>query len=240
VASRELLGSYEASQRKIYHFVSIGLTSCAGSIRGRGNATMVEMHITTDDVIGLLHGEEESYRRILAFANMVAWHEARRKHIADPGDIAVDALIEGVRAIQTGACASAEDLERIVKRAVWREAQRSYRHARGIVEVEIDSIPDIARHRLGGQSTLASERKPPAPRLLYSDQRSPAEDALARIDVLAVDKQLIDYLNKHPERMYELNPRRFEELVAAILKDLGYAVQLTAQGADGGVDIIAT
>src|SRR5205085_7140045 len=51
---------------------------------------------------------------------------------------------------------------------------------------------------------------------------------------------LIHYFKNHPDEMYKLNPRRFEELVAALLKDLGYSVELTAQSADGGVDIFAT
>ncbi len=61
-----------------------------------------------------------------------------------------------------------------------------------------------------------------------------------RSDLLIVDDLLIKHLGRHPERMRELQPRKFEELVASLLEDMGYSVELTSRGADGGVDIIAT
>lgn len=39
--------------------------------------------------------------------------------------------------------------------------------------------------------------------------------------------------------MREMNPRKFEELIAAILHDKGYEVTLTPSTKDGGKDIIA-
>ena len=39
--------------------------------------------------------------------------------------------------------------------------------------------------------------------------------------------------------MFNLSPRRFEELVAAIFRNNGFTVELTPQTHDGGVDIIA-
>jgi hypothetical protein len=47
------------------------------------------------------------------------------------------------------------------------------------------------------------------------------------------------YLAKHPEKIYNLNPRRFEELIAAILKDFGFDTELTPATRDGGRDIYA-
>lgn len=47
------------------------------------------------------------------------------------------------------------------------------------------------------------------------------------------------YLAKHPEKLYNLTPRRFEELIAAILKDLGFDTELTPATRDGGRDIYA-
>jgi restriction system protein len=47
-------------------------------------------------------------------------------------------------------------------------------------------------------------------------------------------------LKARPEKMRDLSPRRFEELVASLLEDLGYDVELTSRGADGGVDIFAS
>lgn len=47
------------------------------------------------------------------------------------------------------------------------------------------------------------------------------------------------YLAKHPEKLYDLNPRRFEELIAEILKDFGFETELTPATRDGGRDIYA-
>ena len=79
-----------------------------------------------------------------------------------------------------------------------------------------------------------------SPELIYRDTRQPERDALVRLDLVQVDAQLIEYLKRHPEKMYELQPRRFEELVAEMLRDMGYQTELTVSSADGGVDIIAT
>jgi restriction system protein len=76
--------------------------------------------------------------------------------------------------------------------------------------------------------------------LIYRDEKKPKAQSQSKDDIIIVDDQMIQYFTKHPEDLYNLNPRRFEELVAAILKDLGYSVELTAQSADGGVDIFAT
>jgi len=54
-----------------------------------------------------------------------------------------------------------------------------------------------------------------------------------------VNKDLIEQLMRNPEDLYQLPPRRFEELVAEILLDMGYEVELTPQTRDGGRDILA-
>lgn len=60
-------------------------------------------------------------------------------------------------------------------------------------------------------------------------------------DVLFTDinEELKSYFHKHPERLYDLSPRKFEELIASILKDFGFDVELTQATRDGGRDIIA-
>ena len=54
-----------------------------------------------------------------------------------------------------------------------------------------------------------------------------------------ITDELIKFLSKHPSNIYELNPRQFEELVAAIFTDRGYKVKLTPQTHDNGRDILA-
>jgi DNA-directed RNA polymerase specialized sigma24 family protein len=54
-----------------------------------------------------------------------------------------------------------------------------------------------------------------------------------------INAELIRYLAKHPQLMNDMDPYKFEKLVAALMKDMGYDVYLTPQTRDGGRDIIA-
>ncbi len=53
----------------------------------------------------------------------------------------------------------------------------------------------------------------------------------------AINDELIAKLAVHPELMYEIHPRKFEELVAELLERDGYEVNLTPISRDGGKDI---
>lgn len=55
----------------------------------------------------------------------------------------------------------------------------------------------------------------------------------------AITAELIKHLAKHPNLLYQLEPRRFEMLIAELLNDMGYDVELTPQSRDGGRDILA-
>jgi hypothetical protein len=61
-----------------------------------------------------------------------------------------------------------------------------------------------------------------------------------RVELAGVNDELVKYLAAHPERLYSLSPRKFEELVEAIFRDFGYDVVLTPKSKDGGIDIRAT
>lgn len=54
-----------------------------------------------------------------------------------------------------------------------------------------------------------------------------------------IDDEVKRYFKKYPERLYRLDPRKFEELIASIMEDLGFTVELTRATRDGGADIIA-
>lgn len=75
---------------------------------------------------------------------------------------------------------------------------------------------------------------------IYKNEKSVEKEAISKSDILIVDGELVNYFKNNPDKVYELSPRQFEELVAGILTDLGYSVELTAQSADGGIDIFAT
>ncbi len=57
--------------------------------------------------------------------------------------------------------------------------------------------------------------------------------------VIDINEELKIYLSRYPEKLYDLSPRKFEELIAAILKDFGFNVELTSATRDGGKDIYA-
>ncbi len=57
--------------------------------------------------------------------------------------------------------------------------------------------------------------------------------------VAIINSELVRYLARHPDAMYELSPRKFEELVAELLRDMGYDVWLTQRSKDGGRDVLA-
>ncbi len=54
-----------------------------------------------------------------------------------------------------------------------------------------------------------------------------------------IDEKVRDHLSRHPELIYDLSPRAFEELVASVLMSFGLDVELTPTTRDGGVDLIA-
>jgi hypothetical protein len=51
--------------------------------------------------------------------------------------------------------------------------------------------------------------------------------------------KVIKYLALHPKELYQLTPRRFEELIAALLEREGFCTTLTPRSKDGGIDILA-
>lgn len=57
--------------------------------------------------------------------------------------------------------------------------------------------------------------------------------------IMLASNSLVERLQQHPDAIYEISPRKFEELVADLLTDLGYEVELTPTTHDGGMDILA-
>lgn len=70
---------------------------------------------------------------------------------------------------------------------------------------------------------------------IYEDTQPVAERIVV---VQSIDDQLLRHLAREPQSVYNLEPRKFEELVAHILEDLGCEVNLTKRTRDGGYDIL--
>lgn len=74
---------------------------------------------------------------------------------------------------------------------------------------------------------------------LYEDGNI-IEQPQKNIIITDINEEVKKYFKRHPEKLYDLSPRKFEELVASILEDMGLDVQLTSATRDGGADIIAS
>ncbi len=65
------------------------------------------------------------------------------------------------------------------------------------------------------------------------------EEFQNRIIQIQFDYRLIQYFNKHPNKIYDLTPRQFEEFTAELLNQFGCKVTLSPVGPDEGIDIFA-
>ncbi|MBY2935663.1 restriction endonuclease [Rhizobium leguminosarum] len=57
--------------------------------------------------------------------------------------------------------------------------------------------------------------------------------------IIMVNEALVERLRREPQSIFDLPSRKFEELVAELLTDLGYEVELTPATRDGGKDMLA-
>lgn len=73
-----------------------------------------------------------------------------------------------------------------------------------------------------------------SPKVLYVDDK-PIEQQI--VVVQDINDELLVHLARQPNLMHNLEPRRFEELVARLLEDNGCEVTLTKRTRDGGYDI---
>jgi hypothetical protein len=64
-----------------------------------------------------------------------------------------------------------------------------------------------------------------------------AAQRLIITDIASVNRALLRSVADEPERLYQLAPRQFEEVVASLLERQGYEVTLTPVSKDGGIDI---
>ena len=63
---------------------------------------------------------------------------------------------------------------------------------------------------------------------------------VARPVIVSANEAMIKALKEHPKDVFRLSPRKYEELIAELLNDMGYEVTLTKATRDGGKDILAS
>lgn len=117
---------------------------------------------------------------------------------------------------------------------VAKEEDGIYRYLEGEVSLPTQQEAETKLHA----SALRIESVGAFQEELYAETESEGDDNSALV-ITSIDDEVKKYLNKNPQKIYELSPRQFEELVASILKDLGFEVELTQATRDGGRDIIA-
>lgn len=119
----------------------------------------------------------------------------------------------------------------------FEDIQRAANVATGL-PLALDLIAQLLRGQSGGDVN----------RLLrgelydYSEQIIlPEHQLIAEIKprIIHTNEALVQRLQQEPGLLYELPPRKFEELVADLLTNLGYNTELTPATRDGGKDIIA-
>ena len=69
----------------------------------------------------------------------------------------------------------------------------------------------------------------------------PKSDIITSVQpaLVSATDRLVDALKQQPKSVYDLEPRQFEELLAHLLNDMGWEVELTPASNDGGKDILA-
>jgi len=76
--------------------------------------------------------------------------------------------------------------------------------------------------------------------LAFELQASEAEIVrVVKPKLLVTNEALLHALKRQPEDLHRISSRKFEELIAELLDDMGYEVQLTPASKDGGKDILA-
>ncbi|MFC1792727.1 restriction endonuclease [Planctomycetota bacterium] len=107
--------------------------------------------------------------------------------------------------------------------------------------IELDtSLSSQAVAERALQSKMSEmEQSDKASETLFEDKSDTCETKDTSIALTDITSELKRYFHQHPERLYDLSPRKFEELIASILEDLGFDVHLTQATRDGGTDIIA-
>lgn len=149
---------------------------------------------------------------------------------------------DGISPAELALYASLEkDVPRAKQLAVYSTA-RTFAAAR-LRSTQSDILADVAllRRKSKQQQWYDSTPVPPSFFSLHSKFKFDLVVGGQRVSELmdSITPEVIEYLRKHPQGLYALNDRQFQELVAELLRQRGFEVQVQAKTRDGGKDIIA-
>jgi restriction endonuclease Mrr len=74
------------------------------------------------------------------------------------------------------------------------------------------------------------------------EQAPPSQRRIIQViapQIVTFNDLLIERLKKEPDGLFKISPRKFEEVIADLLADMGMEVELTPATRDGGKDILA-
>jgi RNA polymerase sigma factor (sigma-70 family) len=124
---------------------------------------------------------------------------------------------------------------------IYNRVEKSPARIKGVVQLSLRglSIKEIALELGISRETVYMLRNNAFKFLGVYDNKS--QSIAERINVIKdeINAELIKYFARYPQRMHDLSARKFEELVAALMKSMGYDVYLNSHTWDGGRDIIA-
>ncbi len=63
---------------------------------------------------------------------------------------------------------------------------------------------------------------------------------IVKPQIILVQNTLIERLKYNPENLFKISPRQFEEVIADLLSDMDFEVELKQATRDGGIDILAS
>lgn len=66
------------------------------------------------------------------------------------------------------------------------------------------------------------------------------ETDVSKIKTPEIDKDVIRNIIENKNKILDISPRQFEELVSSVFKNMGYEIQMTPVTKDGGYDIVAS
>lgn len=156
------------------------------------------------------------------------------------GDVEFEDAQEGY--LRGGTAAIDDDcaeLTRLVERGQWDEADTVFETVLGRLE-DVHVSNRGTRHKLEGLYEEFYKALEFIEKVEFAALWIPSGDALLTPNEFQfVDRRIAEEIARNPERLFSIDPRYFEDLMASVYADLDYEVRLTKRTSDGGRDVIA-
>jgi HJR/Mrr/RecB family endonuclease len=151
-------------------------------------------------------------------------------------DIAQESYLLGGATAVDDDCA---ELIRLIEQGRWDDAESVFETILGRLE-DVHVSNRATRDRLDALSDEFYRALEFIETVEYTAIWIPSKDALLTAQEFEfVDRKVAEGIARQPEKLFSIDPRYFEELMASIYADLDYEVTLTKRTRDDGRDVIA-